>query len=96
MLYFHGYWDFFRYVGRLEATGRRIWFGLKNRTKSLREEWKIIQDAKLEKERFEMEAEQKQLESEAEQKQLKSEAEEKRLREKREAEEKRLEKERDG
>ena len=54
----------------------------KDRTKFLKKEWRRIQDAKLEKERFEMEAEQKR---------LKSEAKEKRLEREREMEEKRLE-----
>ena len=41
-------------------------FGLegKDRTKFLKEEWQKIQDAKLEKERFERKAEQKRLETE--------------------------------
>ena len=43
-------------------------FGLegKDRTKFLKEEWPKVQDAKLEKERFEREAEQKRLEREKE------------------------------
>ena len=54
-------------------------FGLKgkDRTKFLKEEWRKIQDAKVEKERFEKEAEERRLEKETEQKRL--EMEEKRL-----------------
>ena len=68
-------------------------FGLegKERTKFLKEEWRKIQDVKLEKKRFERDK--KRLEKEADQKRLqrKREAEEKRL--EREIEEKRVEKE---
>ena len=56
----------------------------KNKTKFLGEEWQRTQNAKLEKECFEREAEQKRLDLETT---------EKRLRNKREAEERRLEKE---
>ena len=54
-------------------------FGLqrKDRTKFLKEEWRKILDAKLEKERFEREAEERRSEKEAEQLRLKK--EEKRL-----------------
>ena len=50
-------------------------FGLqrKDRTKFLKEEWRKILDAKLEKERFEREAEERRSEKEAEQLRLKKE-----------------------
>ena len=55
-------------------------FGLerKERTKFSREEWRRNEDAKLEKNHFEMEAEQKQLKSEAKQKRFESEVVKKR------------------
>ena len=65
-------------------------FGLKgkDRIKFLKEEWQKIQDAKLEKERFERE--ERRFEIEAEQKRIESAAEEKRL--ERKIEKKRFEK----
>ena len=45
----------------------------KNRLKFLKKKWRRIQDVKLEKERFEREAEQKRLESTAEEKRLEKE-----------------------
>ena len=100
ILYFHGYWAFFVTLKHLKQQTDEFGLKGKGRTKFLKEERRKIQDAKLEKECFELEAEQKQLKSEADEKRLQREREAEELRLKtaekrleRELEEKRLERE---
>ena len=81
---------FFVTLEDLKQQANKFELRAKDRTK-FPKEWRKIQDAKLEKESFEMKENQKRLESEAEQKRLELEAEQKRL----ESEERRMKKERE-
>ena len=86
-MYFHGYWNFSVTLEDLKQQADEFGLEGKDRTKFLKEELRKIQDAKLEKERFE--SDKRRLEKEAEQKRFEAEATENPLQ--REMEEKRLE-----